>query len=444
MFKKRPRGALSRAVRESIIPPPSKMEPEYWERRLFKNTFTYKGRTMTVNGWAVKIQLFGKRKTFSLNASDRTQAAAEASHIYQTINTQGWDAVGHRRGRASFQPHLTKAEAGTSAAIELGLEHWKGRLIHRKHPEKNTGPAQPELSVRIEDSGVSRYFPLGTPDEAMAAVKARQIHQAVVGQGWGIANQKFARELTLAFRWLDDPLAWTYTTLHTWISGDQTPASGEPRPKTNSREVAILDPDPGIRLALAACANSQEGFRCCAAFASVAEALREITRQRIDLLLTNYALPDQPGAACLESLQKVKPSLVGLFYSVFEDSDQLFKSTPGGAAGYMLKRTPAHRIFDPIAETTGPLTSEIIAARIREYFRRLVAAMPSGPSALDMANLTPREHEILALLAKGDLAKEIADSLGISIWTVHGHVKSIFEKLNVHTRTEAVVKFLQK
>jgi len=70
--------------------------------------------------------------------------------------------------------------------------------------------------------------------------------------------------------------------------------------------------------------------------------------------------------------------------------------------------------------------------------------MPSGPSALSMAKLTPREHEILALLAKGDLAKEIAESLGISIWTVHGHVKSIFEKLDVHTRTEAVVKFLQK
>jgi DNA-binding CsgD family transcriptional regulator len=70
--------------------------------------------------------------------------------------------------------------------------------------------------------------------------------------------------------------------------------------------------------------------------------------------------------------------------------------------------------------------------------------MPVGPSVLEMAKLTPREHEILVLLAKGYLAKEIADSLGISIWTVHGHAKSIFEKLNVHTRTEAVVKFLQK
>lgn len=70
--------------------------------------------------------------------------------------------------------------------------------------------------------------------------------------------------------------------------------------------------------------------------------------------------------------------------------------------------------------------------------------MPSGPSSLETAGLTPREHEVLALLSKGELAKEIASSLGISIWTVHGHVKNIFEKLGVHTRTEAVVKYLQK
>jgi len=420
------------------------MEAEYWEQRLFKNTFTYKGRSVKVNGWSVKLQLFGKRKTFSLNSSSRPQAAAEACQIYQTINTHGWDAIGLRRGRAGFPSHLLKPDPMTTMSAGFDAEHWKRRLIHRKHPEKITTPVQPELSVRIEHSGISRYFPLGTSDEPRAATEAMRIHQVVVGQGWAVANQRFARELTIAFRWLDDPLAWTYTTLHTWKSGDQVPPPTDQNSHPVKRTVAIIEPDAGIRLALAACANCQEGFRCGAAFANHAEALREITRQRIDLYLTNYALPDQPGAACLESLRRVKPSIVGLLYSVFEDSDQLFKSTPGGAAGYMLKRTPTHRIFDPITETTGPLTSEIIAARVREYFRRLVAAMPSGPSALDMAKLTPREHEILALLAKGDLAKEIADSLGISIWTVHGHVKSIFEKLNVHTRTEAVVKFLQK
>lgn len=420
------------------------METVYWQQRLFKNTFTYKGQSRRVNGWSVKIQLFGKRKTFSLSSSNREQAAAEACQIYQTINTQGWDAVGQRRGRASFQPYAPKADEACPVIVELDAEYWKRRLIHRKHSGRAVPPNNPEFSVRLEHVGVSRYFPLGTHDEDKAAAEATRIHQILLGQGWGIANQKFTRELTLALHWLDDPLAWTYTTLHTWISGDPMPSLAEPGSKPTTRNVAIVEPDTGIRLALAAGANGQEGFQCVATYPNVAEALREVTRQRIDFVLTNYILQDQPGSACLEALLKVKPGMVGLLYSVFEDSDQLFKSTPGGAAGYMLKRTPAHRLFDPLAETTGPLTGEIIAAKIREYFQRLIAAMPSGLSALDMAKLTPREHEILSLLAKGDLAKEIADSLGISIWTVHGHVKSIFEKLNVHTRTEAVVKFLQK
>jgi DNA-binding NarL/FixJ family response regulator len=205
-----------------------------------------------------------------------------------------------------------------------------------------------------------------------------------------------------------------------------------------------VEQDEGIRLALATCVNQQEGFACRAGYAGAAEASREIARQPVDLVLANHSLPDQPGSACLQELQQVKPGLVGLLYSVFEDSDILFKSTPGGSAGYMLKRTPSFRIFDPIVELTAPLTRELVGPCIREYFQRLVETMPIGASRSELARLTPREHEILALLAKGYLAKEIADALGISIWTVHGHAKSIFEKLNVHSRTKAVVKFLQK
>jgi DNA-binding NarL/FixJ family response regulator len=424
--------------------PPSKMEPEYWPQRLFRNTFTYKGRSVKVRGWSVKIQLFGKRKTFSLSSSDRLQAAAEACYLYQTINTQGWDAIGQRRARAAFQPHFDKVGAAAVAGVESDPERWKSRLIHRPYPQQSDLKADHELSVRIEHAGTSRYFPLGTPDEAAAAATAMRIHQIIVNQGWAIASQKFSRDLTLAFRWLDDPLAWTYTTIHTWKSGDPSPPLANQNPKSARRSVAIVEPDAGIRLALAACANSQDGFKCCAVYAGAAEALREITRLPVDIVLANYSLPNKPGSVCLQELQRVKPGLVGLLYSVFEDSDLLFKSTPGGSAGYMLKRTPSFCIFDPIAETTAALTRELIATRIREYFQKLVEAMPAGPSVLEMAKLTAREHEILALLAKGYLAKEIADSLGISIWTVHGHAKNIFEKLNVHTRTEAVVKFLQK
>lgn len=420
------------------------METQYWRQRLFKNTFTYKGKRVEVNGWSVKIQLFGKRKTFSLNSSDRAKAAAEACHIYQTIMTQGWDAVAQGRTRIGLQQFGASGATISNSSTESDAEDWKRRLIHRRYPEKPGPDTDREFSVRIEHARTSHYFPLGTINETEAATQAMQIYQTVASQGWMVANQKFSRELTLAMRWLDDPLAWTYTTIHTWKNGDPLSLPGGTNPGSTKLAVAVIEPDAGIRFALAACVNSQSGFRCDTTFASATEALHEITRRPVNFVLANYSLPDHSGAACIEHLQRVKPNFTGLLYSVFEDSDQLFKSTPGGAAGYMLKRTPSFRIFEPIADSLGPLTREQIASRIREYFQRLVAALPSGASAVDMAKLTPREHQILALLSKGDLAKEIADTLGISIWTVHGHVKNIFEKLNVHTRTEAVVKFLQK
>jgi DNA-binding NarL/FixJ family response regulator len=431
---------VSKSRPRETTPLTCKDEVQYWQRRLFRNTFTYKGRRREVSGWAVKIQLFGRRKTFSLSSSNVTQAASEACQIYQVINTHGWDALEHHRGKVKLT--AVRSNSAATSTAQHDIDHWKGRLISRRYPESTDDKR--ELSVRIEHSGASCYFPLGTPDESEAAEAAKRIHQTVDDHGWPDANQKFRRELTLAFRWLDDPLAWTYTTIHTWKHGDPVPPVGEPNSKAAAHHVAVIEPDAGIRFALVANVSSQSGFQSCAAYSSMAEALREIPRRKIDLVLINYAMPEQSGAGGLETLQQSKATTLGLAYSVFEDSDRLFQTTPGGAAGYLLKRTPAQRIFDPIADTAGPLTREIVAAKIREYFQRLVAAMPSGPSAVNIAKLTPREHEILALLAKGDLAKEIAESLGISIWTVHGHVKSIFEKLNVHTRTEAVVKFLQK
>jgi len=439
VFKKRPRTEGGAKGESAVIHPAAKTEARYWERRLFKNTFTYKGKRREVNGWSVKIQQFGRRKTFSLRASNPAAAAAEACQIYQLINAAGWEAAGQRFGRGGFS-----GITGSRSSANFESAPWESRLIHRKHPEPTEAREKKELSVRIQHMGISRYFPLGTADETKAAKVAREIHRFIINHGWTAAGQEFRRELTLALRWLDSPLAWTYTTMHTWKSGDPIPQSVELNSKSPSFQVAIIEPDAGIRYALAAGTNRQEGFRCCATWASPAEALREIIRLRVDLVLINYALPDQAGTSACEELQRRRNGLVGLLYSEFEDSDELFKATPGGALGYMLRRTSPHRLFEPIAQAAGPLTRELVALKLREYFQQVVAALPSGPSAVATAKLTPREHEILALLAKGHLAKEIADALGISIWTVHGHVKSVFEKLDVHTRTEAVVKFLQK
>ena len=434
MFKKRPR----------VAEPPSKLEPAYWRGRLFKSTFTYKGRRVEVRGWSVKLQLFGKRKTFSLSSSDPAQAAGEACQIYQTILAHGWEGVTQSRAGTGRLLPLLPGPQNSPASIASDVEYWKRRLIHRNYPEQPNPQADHEFSVRIEHARTSQYFPLGTGDETEAAARAMRIYLTVVNKGWARANACFRRELSLAVRWQDNPLAWTYTTIHTrQCSGPLKPVPDQTG-RLQERSVVFIEPDAGIRLALAACANSQEGFRCDTTFAGAAEALREIPRRRVDLAFVNHDLPDEEGVALLDELQRIRPGLTVVSYSVFEDADQLFKSTPGGSVVYMLKRTPPCRVFEPIAELAGPMTREPITSHIRDYFQRLAALLPSGPPSREIARLTPREHDILALLSKGQLAKEIADTLGISIWTVQGHVKSIFEKLNVHTRTEAVVKYLQK
>jgi len=419
----------------------SKRSSAYWRERLFKNTFTYQGRRVEVASWSVKIQAFGTRRAFTLASPDLAQAADEACLLYQTIIERGWEAVAQRNFQRQSSALAEPEDSPDSAAFNV--EYWKRRLIQRKYPEPTKSSVEGEFSVRIDHARLSHYFPLGTCDEDEAAAQAMQIYRTIIGRGWASANASYARELSLALRWQDDPLAWTYTTIHTCPASAQTKL---PRLATDRAEhsIVFIEPDAGIRRALAAYAAQQDGFRCDATFTDAAEALREIPRQRVDLALANHDLPDEANQACLDELQRLRPGLAVLSYSMFEDADQLFKSTPGGSIIYMLKRTQPWRLFEPIAEMAGPATREQIASHVRNYFQHLSALLPSGPPFWKLAKLTPREHEILAFLSKGDLLKEIADKLGISNWTVQGHVKNIFEKLKVHTRTEAVIKYLQK
>jgi len=271
-----------------------------------------------------------------------------------------------------------------------------------------------------------------------------RIYRSVIGEGWTIANAQFPRELSIAVRWQDNPLAWTYTTIHTLPSVSAENFRADAAGVATQCSVALIEPDAGIRSALTVCVDAQQGFNCSAAFGNTEETLNHLARHRLDLALINHDLPDEASTTCVEQLQRVRPALTVMSYSVFPDTDQLFKSSPGGAIVYMLKRTGQNRLLEPIAGIVRAVTREHIASRVRDYFQNLSALLPSGVPLWKLAKLTPREHEILAFLSKGALAKEIADTLGISNWTVHGHMKSIFEKLNVHTRTEAVIKYLQK
>ena len=182
------------------------------------------------------------------------------------------------------------------------------------------------------------------------------------------------------------------------------------------------------------------------AHAGLAESFQNLMAQKIDLWLVNKAQTGVNGNDCLEKMKGLAPNLCVLLYSVFEDSNQLFLATPGGASAYLLKRTPPNRLLDPILGRplhTTPSLQEI-QERVKLYFEDTLKLNEAADANLRLAHLTSREYEILGMVGQGAADKEIAARLGISIWTVRDHLKHIFTKLGVHTRTEAVVKTLHK
>ena len=265
-------------------------------------------------------------------------------------------------------------------------------------------------------------------------------------QGWEAVDQRFPRELTVGIHWAENPLAWTYATFHTLVGGPLPKVGHAPTNTGRQVRVAILEPDAGVRRALVRCVNSQTGFACTATYSTARDALSDLPRCAPDLALVNGSSPEVAAAEFSDKLQRLARKLPIVFFTTHEDSDQLFKATPGGASGYLLKRTSPERLLEPIVGVLkdGDLSPDRIALQVRRYFQSLVESLSSLESARDMARLTPRERDILNLLSKGSLDKEIAESLRISLWTVHGHLKNIYDKLGVHTRTEAAVRYLQK
>ncbi len=443
MGKKRPRVVRRhRPVRRGFH---SKIEPEYWRSRLFRNSFTYQGDRHEVRHWSVKIQHRGARKTFSLRAADQKQAAAEACAIYKAIVNRGWESVIAERTEKNAEVPLPAREVASAKQNGNDASYWAQRLIHRKYTEPFRPNAERKFSVRVEHAGTSYYFPLGSDKQNDAAKNAARIFRAVEGQGWDSACKRFPRELSVAFRWSDNPLAWTYTTVLTQTEPQRMPAH-KPHAGLARFTVGIVESDPGLREVLSWCINQQEGCRCIETFASGGAALAEARRHPMDLLLVDQNLADNSGIACLNELSAIAPKIFGLLFSVFEDSEQLFKAAPGGAPCYVFRRTPPTKILVPIdaALKSGVRTREQFNSSVRRYFQDVVIASPIYGAPDQLSNLTPREHEILGLLSKGHPDKEIADFLRISTWTVHGHLKKIFEKLGAHNRTDAVVKYLNK
>ena len=204
-------------------------------------------------------------------------------------------------------------------------------------------------------------------------------------------------------------------------------------------KVAIVDDDEGIRASLAALIRRASNLKLTGDYANAETALQEIPRHPPNVVLMDINLPGMKGPECVRQLKAALPAVQFLMLTVYEDSDSLFNSLKAGASGYLLKRTASARLLEAIRdvhEGGSPMTPQL-ARRVVQFFTR--PADKSSP----MASLTPGEKEFLEQLANGYAYKEIANRMSISIDTVRSYVRTVYEKLHVHSRTEAVVKYLR-
>jgi DNA-binding NarL/FixJ family response regulator len=204
-------------------------------------------------------------------------------------------------------------------------------------------------------------------------------------------------------------------------------------------KVAIVDDDEGIRSSLATLIRRAPTLRLIGDYANAEIALKEIPRHAPDVVLMDINMPGASGVDCVRQLKAQMPKVQFLMLTVYEDSDSLFKSLKAGASGYLLKRTASKNLLEAILDvhTGGSPMSPQLARRVVMFFNQ------SAQGESDVARLAAGEKEFLDQLAKGYAYKEIADRMKISIDTVRSYVRTVYEKLHVHSRTEAVVKYLR-
>lgn len=183
--------------------------------------------------------------------------------------------------------------------------------------------------------------------------------------------------------------------------------------------------------------NRTAGMECICTCMTVGEALKKIPSAAPDVVLMDIQLPDGTGIECTAKIKEQLPSIKIVVVTVYDDSDRIFQALQAGACGYLLKRTKPERIVEAIRQALEgdvPMTPEI-AQKVIGHFRAQ-AEMESG-----MENLTPRETEVLQYVMQGLVNKDIAKRMGVTIAAVKFHLQHIYDKLQVHSRTEAALKF---
>lgn len=203
--------------------------------------------------------------------------------------------------------------------------------------------------------------------------------------------------------------------------------------------VAIVEDSAPVRENWARLISASEGLRCVGVCATGDEALTRLPELLPDVVLMDINMPGLSGIECASRLKTRLPKTQILMVTVYGDSERVFQALQAGASGYLLKRTHPEELVAAIKDVMAggaPMTSEV-ARKVIETFRR------PASSPLNQASLSERETEVLGLLAQGYANKEIADRLALSYDTVRTHLKNIYEKLHVRSRTEATAKFLR-
>jgi len=200
--------------------------------------------------------------------------------------------------------------------------------------------------------------------------------------------------------------------------------------------VSLVEDDKKTRENLARLIQNAPKFELIATYSSADEALLEAPKRLPEVMLMDINLPGKSGVWCTEKLKASHPELRVLILTTYDDSEMIFSALRAGANGYLLKRSRPAELLDGIEELFhgGAPMSASIARMVVSHFHQ------QKKPASEVDSLTPRERDVLDHLAKGLLYKEVAETLGISLSTVNTHIEAIYRKLQVQTRTEAILK----
>ena len=203
--------------------------------------------------------------------------------------------------------------------------------------------------------------------------------------------------------------------------------------------VSIIDDEKDLRESIATFINGSPGFRCVSAYGSADLALQRVPTDKPDVVLMDINMPGMNGIECVERLKSAMSNVQIVMLTVYEDTDQIFRALAAGATGYLLKRSSPSKLLQAIREVHagGSPMSNSIARKVVASFQKAKKTDEKQP------HLSPREQTVLDCLAKGLTYKQIADQLEISIDTIRTHLRRVYEKLHVQSRTEAVAKYLR-